>query len=151
MKPILLLAVALAGLVSTAASAADKKLELKTKPYPMDTCVVSGEKLDSMGEPFVFVEGSQEVQLCCKSCQKDFNRDKSASLAKIKTAAAKVKPFRGSTCVVSGETLESEKAVGLVYKGREIVLCCEGCVKDFKKKPDSFVAKLDAKPAPAKP
>ena len=40
------------------------------KGYPLDTCVISGKKLGSMGDAVVFVEGDQEVQLCCKSCRK---------------------------------------------------------------------------------
>jgi hypothetical protein len=68
--------------------AADKK---EVKPYPLDTCVVSDEKLGSMGEPFVLTEKGQEVKLCCKSCQKDFKKDKDKYLKKIDAAAAKKK------------------------------------------------------------
>ena len=53
------------------------------KPYPLDTCVVSGEKLDSMGKPYVFVKNGQEVKLCCDGCLKDFNKDPDKYLKKI--------------------------------------------------------------------
>lgn len=69
---------------------ADKKKE--AKPYPLDTCIVSDEKLDSMGEPYVFTEKGQEVKLCCKSCLKDFKKDKQKFLTKIDSANAKKKP-----------------------------------------------------------
>jgi hypothetical protein len=75
------------------ASAADKKFKLEPKPYPMDTCVVSGEKLGSMGDAVVFTEGKQEIQLCCSSCRKDFDKDKKANLAKIEAASKKVKAY----------------------------------------------------------
>ena len=54
-----------------------------TKPYPLDTCVVSGEKLGSMGNPVVFVHEGQEIKLCCKNCRPDFDKDPAKYLAKL--------------------------------------------------------------------
>jgi len=124
--------------------AAEKKVKLKVKPYPMDTCIVSDEKLGSMGEAVTFTEGDQEIALCCGSCKKDFNKDKTAMLAKIHAAAKKVKPYPLTTCIVSDETLEDNKAVGVVVEGREYLLCCKSCLKDFKKDTAKFAKKLDA-------
>jgi len=53
------------------------------KPYPLDTCIVSGEKLGGMGKPFVFVYQDQEIKLCCKSCQKKFDKDPATYLKKL--------------------------------------------------------------------
>ncbi len=128
----------------TAVNAADKKFTLKTKPYPLEVCPVSDEKLGSMGDPVVIVEGSQEVQLCCKSCRKDFDKNKEAHLKKIDAAWKKVKAYPGTTCIVSDEPLEAEKAVGVVAEGREFAFCCKNCVKDFKKDTAKFVKKFDA-------
>jgi hypothetical protein len=52
--------------------------------YPLATCVVSGEKLDSMGEPHVFRHEGTEVRLCCKSCLDDFNKEPAKYMAKLK-------------------------------------------------------------------
>ena len=60
--------------------AADTK---KAKAYPLDKCIVSDEKLGEMGEPFVFVHEGQEIKLCCKSCQKDFQKDPAKYLSKL--------------------------------------------------------------------
>jgi hypothetical protein len=38
------------------------------KPYPLDVCVVSGQKLGSMGEPMKFAYKGQEIKLCCQGC-----------------------------------------------------------------------------------
>lgn len=57
------------------------------KPYPLDTCVVSGEKLGEMGKPYVFTHDGQEVKLCCKSCLKDFKADPAKYVKKIESAA----------------------------------------------------------------
>ena len=45
------------------------------KAYPLETCVVSGEKLGEMGKPVVFEYKGQEIKLCCKSCRKKFDKD----------------------------------------------------------------------------
>ncbi len=122
---------------------ADKAFQFKTKPYPMDTCVVSGEKLGSMGDAFVLTEGGQEVQLCCKSCEKDFKKNKKANLAKISDANKKVKAYPLSGCIVSDEKLDAESAVGVVHEGREFAFCCKDCAKDFKKDAAKYVKKFD--------
>ena len=64
--------------------AAEKK-EAKAKPYPLITCVVSGEKLDSdpAMKSHVFVQDGQEVKLCCKNCVKDFKKDTAGYMKKI--------------------------------------------------------------------
>lgn len=57
------------------------------KPDKLSTCPVSGEKLNGdMGKPFIFVYQGQEVQLCCKSCKKDFDKDPAKYIAKIRLA-----------------------------------------------------------------
>jgi len=70
--------------------AAEKKAE-KPKPYPLKTCIVSGEKLGEMGEPFVYEYQGREIKFCCKSCLKDFKKDPAKYLKMIDDAAAKEK------------------------------------------------------------
>ena len=53
------------------------------QPYKLETCIVSGEKLGEMGEPFVFVHEGQEIKLCCKSCMKKFDKDPAKFLKKL--------------------------------------------------------------------
>lgn len=43
-----------------------------TKPYPKDTCIVTGNKLGSMGPVITQVHEGQEVKFCCKPCVKKF-------------------------------------------------------------------------------
>jgi len=63
----------------------------KAKPYPLDKCVVSDEKLGEMGKPYVFKYEGREVQLCCKSCLKDFKKEPAKYLKKLDEAEAKAK------------------------------------------------------------
>lgn len=69
---------------TTNGAAAD---EAKPKPYPLDTCIVDGMKLGSMGEPYVFVYQGQEVKFCCASCKPVFLQDPDKYLKKIQDAA----------------------------------------------------------------
>ena len=75
-------------------SAADKKSDLK--PYKLEKCIVSDEKLGEMGKPVEFEYKGQEIKLCCKSCRKDFDKDPAKYLKKMqdeekKAAGAKPK------------------------------------------------------------
>lgn len=57
--------------------------------YPLNTCVVSGEKLGSMGKAYVHNHEGREVRFCCKSCLKDFNKNPKQFIAKLDAATAK--------------------------------------------------------------
>ena len=70
--------------------AADPKAA-KAKPYPLKTCIVSGEKLGEMGKAFVFVHEGREIKLCCKDCQKDFKKDAAKYVKKLEKEEAKAK------------------------------------------------------------
>ncbi len=62
------------------------------KPYPLKTCIVSGEKLDGdMGKPHVFVHEGQEIKLCCKGCLKDFNKEPAKYIKKLADAQKNAK------------------------------------------------------------
>jgi len=87
----ILFALLLVGLGPAAliSSAGDK--ESKLKPYPLDTCVVSGEKLGEMGKPYVFEYKDREIKFCCKGCVKDFKKDSEKYVKKLEEAEAKAK------------------------------------------------------------
>jgi len=55
----------------------------KTKSYTRDTCIVSDNKLGSMGSPVSKVYGDQEVKFCCKPCVAKFEKNPAKYLAKI--------------------------------------------------------------------
>lgn len=59
--------------------------------YPLTTCVVSGDKLDEMGDPVKYVykqpgKPDRLVEFCCKDCIKDFEKDPAKYLAKLDAA-----------------------------------------------------------------
>jgi YHS domain-containing protein len=61
----------------------------KAKPYTLDKCIVSDEKLGDMGAPYVFEYKGQEIKLCCKSCQKDFDKNPAKYMKKLAAAEKK--------------------------------------------------------------
>lgn len=65
-----------------------KKEASTLKPYPLDFCLVSGEKLGSMGEPPVIEHEGQQIKFCCGGCEDDFKADTAKFLAKMKEAVA---------------------------------------------------------------
>ncbi len=73
-----------------AADTAPAAEAVKPKPYTLDTCIVSGDKIGSMGDAIVVVRDGREIKFCCKGCIADFDKDPAKFLAKI-AAAEKVK------------------------------------------------------------
>lgn len=59
----------------------------KTKPYPLDTCIVTDNKLGSMGDPVTLVHENQEIKLCCKPCEKKFKKEPEKYLKKLEPKA----------------------------------------------------------------
>jgi hypothetical protein len=70
-----------------AAVSCGKSSSAKALPYPLATCIVSDEKLGSMGAPYVFVHEGREIKLCCKGCLKDFEAEPKRFLAKLAAPA----------------------------------------------------------------
>jgi len=84
MKALLTIAaISLFGLASV--SRADDQ----AKPYPLQTCFISGEKLGEMGKPFVFVYEGQELKMCCKDCKKKFDKNPEKSMKEFQDAVKK--------------------------------------------------------------
>lgn len=91
LKTLTAITLAVSYLAAPLAGFAAEKKDEKSKAYPLDKCVVSDEKLGEMGKPYVFKHEGREVQLCCKSCLKDFKKDPAKYLKKIEEAEAKAK------------------------------------------------------------
>jgi len=69
--------------------------------------------------------------------------------------AAKARPYPLKTCVVSDEKFGGDMGDPYIftYQGREVKLCCKGCLDDFNKSPAKYLKKMDAgekKAAPKK-
>ncbi len=115
--------------------------------YPLKDCVVSGEGLHAMGKPIDIVHDGKLVRLCCKGCKKMLRKKPAEIVAKIDAAviAAQKPTYPLKKCVVSGEGLASMGGpIDVVHGTRLVQLCCDGCKKGFARKPERFLAKIDA-------
>jgi len=66
----------------------------KPTPYPLDHCVVSGEKFGGdMGKPIEFIyktnDINQEIKFCCPMCKPQFVKDPDKYMKEIKDAESK--------------------------------------------------------------
>jgi len=153
--PTTLVVVALSGLAlafqepaakPAAAGPDDAKVITEQAPsYPLTTCPISHESLDSMGKPHELVHEGHLVRLCCKSCVKEFKKDPAPILKAIDDAVVKAQKasYPLKTCVVSGEEL-GDTAFDLVQGTRLVRLCCKDCVKGFQKDTAKYMASIDA-------
>ena len=127
MKKLLNLCVCLIGLTAFANASSSTDV----KPYPLDRCIVSDEKLGTMGEPVVFVYKDQEIKLCCKACRKDFDADPQKFLEKIKNNGQAPKKPTSSEGQSSGGTVVRLTVDGLVCN-----FCASNITKTFSKLPE---------------
>jgi len=122
----------------------------KGDPYPLDTCIVSGEKLGSMGAPITLAHEGREIKLCCNGCVKPFKENPADFIAKIDEQIIKqqLPAYPLKNCLVMDtEKLGGEdmgEPVNFVYKNRLVRFCCKSCLRQFNKKPAEFLEKLNA-------
>ena len=72
---------------SAPSTATNSAASADAKPYPLETCVVSGEKLGEMGAPSVFIYQGQEIKFCCPMCKSRFLQNPDTYMKKIQDAA----------------------------------------------------------------
>ena len=91
-----MIAVAVAS-CSTKSNDSDKGAVSGSKDaYPLTTCIVSGDKLGSMGKPYVYVykdpnvkdDPGREIYFCCDGCLPDFQKEPAKYLKKYDEAIA---------------------------------------------------------------
>ena len=70
-----LLAGALALVQAGCKSSPDSSTQAAAKPYPLDYCLVSGDKIGEMGKPIVIVYHGQQFKFCCSDCLPKFKED----------------------------------------------------------------------------
>ena len=72
-------------------AAQTEQKDAKAKPYPLEKCIVSGEKLGEMGKPVTLTYKGQEMKFCCKDCVKDFKKDPEKFIKKLAEEEKKAK------------------------------------------------------------
>lgn len=70
-------------LPSCATSNTSTALPPGVKAYPNSTCIVTDNRLGSMGRPISEIYNGQEIKFCCKPCVAKFHADPKKYLSKI--------------------------------------------------------------------
>ena len=122
-------------------------IESQVASYPLDTCIITGKALDSMGGPLDIVREDRLIRLCCKGCIKAVDKDLKGVIAKIDAAVVKAQlaSYPLETCPVTDAKLGSMgDPIDYVYGTRLVRFCCKGCIKPFEKEPAKYLQEVDA-------
>jgi YHS domain-containing protein len=123
-----------------------KVIEQQLPFYPLTTCMVSEESLDSRTGAVDKVIGNRLVRFCCNGCVRATRKDPAAVLAKLDQAiiASQKAEYPLTTCMVSEQKLGSMgEPVDLVVGNRLVRFCCAGCPGAFYKEPAKYLARLE--------
>ncbi|MDE0961328.1 MAG: hypothetical protein OSB09_11175 [Planctomycetota bacterium] len=123
----------------------DKKIiEAQKQTYPLDTCVVSGEKL--AGKTKSVVVNNRLVKVCCGGCVKKIKGKLPAKFTALLDQAIvkrQSKKYPLKACVISGEPLGSMGPAKNVIVGNTLVkVCCKGCIKKVALDPAKYIKVL---------
>lgn len=129
---------------------------IRIKPYPLDICTVSGDKIGAMGPGPVIIYQGQEVKFCCGDCPPDFAKDPAKYMKMITDAETKAaasapknqkepaaKPYPLDYSVISGDKLASvAKPIVVIYNQQEIKFAHTAELEAFYKDPQAVVKKI---------
>lgn len=117
-------------------------------PWPLDTCVVSGEKLGSMGDPIIKLHAGREVRFCCAGCIDAFEKDPEKYLSKADEAIIEQQKvfYPLNYCII--DTAESvsgnpEQDSFSVVGNRLFIYCCPPCDEKVRAEPAKYIEILD--------
>jgi YHS domain-containing protein len=123
-----------------------KIVEQQVDRYPLETCVVSGQKLGEMGDPYNYVYKNRLVRFCCGGCKGQLKAEPAKFIKKLDEAVVEEQKenYPLETCVVSGQKLGSMgDPVEYVHANRLVRFCCAGCTDSFEKEPVKYMTAID--------
>jgi len=122
-------------------------IEKQKASYPLETCIMSGEKLGDKAVDCVI--SNRLVRFCCADCVDSFKKDVAGNLKKLDAAVIDKQKasYTAKKCPVSGEDLGSMgDPYNVVIANQMVALCCKGCEKKLRAEPAKY---LVAAAAPA--
>lgn len=142
----------IAGALATLAPADRKLAEMQRF-----CAVLEHSRLGSMGAPVKVIIEGKPVFLCCKGCVADATEggkqtlQKAEKLRKASTELAKLPPADRALAesqkycaVAEGSFLGGMGApIKLVFDGKPVFLCCQGCVRKAQANPAATLAKVE--------
>ena len=124
----------------------DEILAAQMLHYPIDTCIVGGGKLGSMGDPVNHIHSGRLFRFCCAGCIPTFEKDPDEFIKALDTKIVEqqLDGYPLDTCVVADGTLGSMgEPVNYIYENRLVRFCCASCIEPFESDPKPFIEKLD--------
>jgi len=117
-------------------------------PYPLDTCIVSGEKLGADAKVVVLsgqkdpLQNGRQMKFCCPKCEASFAAEPAKYIRELdaKIVAAQAKSYPIDHCLVMPDEKLDDGAKTVVYGNRLYRLCCPKCVRKFGQDPAKWSA-----------
>jgi len=105
-----------------------------------NSCPITGKAVTS-ASPRVDWEG-QRVYFCCAGCPAKFKADPNPHFQQFAAEGVVLENVQDA-CPVSGEKLGGHGTPAHVdHHGRRVMFCCDGCVPEFTKDPEKYLAAL---------
>lgn len=156
----MLAAATLAALLALPTASTEPPMQAKREgmPYPLTTCIVSGEPLGADTVTVILenqksgADNGREVKFCCSKCVEKFQATPGDYLPKLNAEIVKQQLawYPAVNCpVMPDEKLPmpgqpgADEVKNVVYKNRLVRLCCPKCVRRFNANPDQFLKVLD--------
>jgi len=144
---LLSLLVALSGQAAPAAPAP----AMVGDPYPLDTCIVSGEKLGADAKVVVLsdqkdpLQNGRQMKFCCPKCETEFAADPARYVRDLdaKIVAAQGKGYPIDHCLMMRDEKLDDGAKVVVYGNRVYKFCCAKCVRKFGADPAKWSAEYE--------
>ena len=125
----------------------DAKMIAQQLPYyPIDTCVVSGDKLDSKDAAVDFIYGNRLFRTCCNDCKDEFLATPAKFVPELDEAIIKAqkKNYPLDYCIIGRGPLDGMGGPDFMIVGNRLVqLCCGGCIQKVLDDPLKVFAEID--------
>lgn len=121
----------------------EKIIEQHLMHYPIDTCIVTGEKLGA--DAVNHVHNNRLVRLANADAVTAFKAEPAKHLNALNKAIIDAQTLRYpmDKCPVGGPLGSMGEPVNFIYMNRLIRFCCGGCESSFLNEPVKHMAKLD--------
>lgn len=149
-----LLAIASAPLPQTAptAPATHTAQAMVGDPYPLDTCIVSGEKLGADAKVVVLanqkdpLQNGRQLKFCCPKCEEKFAADPAKYIHDLdeRIIASEGKSYPLDHCLLMQDEALKDDAKTIVHGNRVYKFCCKKCIRKFSADPARWAAAYDA-------
>lgn len=131
----------------TSAQAEKSSGMLTGSAYPLDYCLVTGDKLGEEGPAVLFNYQGRDIRFCCTDCIDKFKAEPEKYIAKLDQAIIdqQAAGYPATTCPISEESLDSMGGTTWVVVGNTLVgLCCGGCEADVRAEPQKYIDWVNA-------